>query len=86
MCPPFAFCCLIEKHSKLVHRGNGGRPGPEAPEGIEDQRWDIWKQCHRLSESGLIMMYEQTVDCVLSFRAKRETQDKLASPGGQGSS
>ena len=45
---PFVVCCLIEKHGKLVHRGNGGRLDPEGREEREDQRWDIWKQCLRL--------------------------------------
>lgn len=39
-----------------------------------------------LYTSGLIMIDEPTIDCVLSFRAKRETQDWLATLDGQGSS
>lgn len=44
----FAFCCLIEKHGELVHRGNGGRLESEEPEVTEDQRWDIWDISHWL--------------------------------------
>lgn len=46
---PLAFCCPIEKHYKLVHRGNGGRLESEGSGETEDLRWDTQKQSHRFS-------------------------------------
>lgn len=73
-----ALGCLIEKHDKLVPRGNGGRLEPGGPGATEDQRWDIRKQ-EALCTRRYVMMYES--NCRLWFFYSRSGRTGKERPG-----